>query len=65
MPHLPLSKLQLKKDLCSFIDTMDANSFRVSSASSVQDTFREIRDNTFGVPGKTVAQTYYFRNSKL
>ena len=39
---------------------MDENSFRASSPTSVEDTFREIPDdifNTFGEPGKTVAQT--------
>ena len=39
---------------------MDENSFRASSATSVEDTFQEIRDdifNTFGEPGKTVTQT--------
>ena len=39
---------------------MDENSFRASSPTSVEETFREIRDdifNTFGEPGKTVAQT--------
>ena len=39
---------------------MDENSFCTSSATSVEDTFQEIRDdifNTFGEPGKTVAQT--------
>ena len=49
-----------KKDLCSFIDTWDENSFRVSSATSVEDTFREIRDdilNTFVEPGKAATQT--------
>ena len=39
---------------------MDENSFRAISATSVEDAFQEIRDyifNTFGEPGKTVAQT--------
>ena len=46
--------------MCSFIDTWDENSFRVSSATSVEDTFREIQGdilNTFVERGKKVAQT--------
>ena len=39
---------------------IDENSFRESSATFIEDTFREIQDdifNTFGEPGKTVAWT--------
>ena len=48
-----------RKDLCSFIDALDENSFHVSSATSVKDTFQEIWDifNALGEHGKTVAQT--------
>ena len=31
----------LKKYLCCFTDTIDENSFRASSATSVEDTFQE------------------------
>ena len=48
------------QDLCSLIGPIDENSFRESSATFVENRFREIHDdifNTFGEPGKTVAWT--------
>ena len=45
------------QDLCSLIDAINENSFCDSSATSIEDTFREIQDdifNTVGEPGKTV-----------
>ena len=57
---LPRKGIQKAKDLCSLISVIDNKSFRESSATFVEDTFREIQDdifNTFGKPGKTVAWT--------
>ena len=53
--HVPWSQ-----DLCSLIGAIYENSFHGSSATFVEDTFREIQDdvfNNFGDPGKAVAQT--------
>ena len=48
------------QDLCSLIAAIYENSFRESSATFIEDTFREIQDdifNTFGEPRKTVSWT--------
>ena len=53
--HVPWSQ-----DLCSLIGAIYENSFHGSSATFVEDTFREIQDdifNNFGDLGKAVAQT--------